>query len=139
MAQAIPFLIGAYAQYDLPNSADHNILKEKLLESGYNASTISVFGDNLSSLTNLLGIFGSDVKTILTDHYWDQSQSKVGIMGLTYGNYLKMEAEYTYFVNDYTGVFTPDLLTTTLDPTGMGDVYNYVFEHEANCGDRVGP
>lgn len=61
MAQAIPFLIGAYAQYDLPNSADHNILKEKLLESGYNASTISVFGDNLSSLTNLLGIFGSEV------------------------------------------------------------------------------
>ncbi len=137
LAQATPFFTGAYAQYDLPNGGDHNTLKAKLLEGGYNASTITISGENLSSLSDVLQTFGSDVKTILSDHYWNPSLGKVGIRGLTYGNYLKMEAEYKYTFNETSGAFTPDLLTTTLDPTGMGDVYNYVFAHEASCGERT--
>jgi len=139
MLQATPFLTGAYTLYDIPNGADHNILKAKLLQGGYNASTISIYNSNLTSLRDVLQTFGSDVKTILTDNYWNitPGSGEMGIYRLTYGNYLKMEAEYKYTFNETSGAFTPDILTTTLDPTGTGDVYNYVFAHESNCGYRT--
>jgi len=137
LAQATPFLTGAYLQFDLPNGGDLDSLKTKLLEGGYNASTITIKGESLSSLSNVLQTFSSDVRTILSDHYWNPSLGKVGIRGLTYGNYLKMEAEYKYTFNDSSGVFTPDLLTTELDSTGIGDVYNYIFSHEVSCGDTT--
>ncbi|MFA7097416.1 MAG: FlgD immunoglobulin-like domain containing protein [Gammaproteobacteria bacterium] len=92
-----------------------------------------------------MGTLGSDVKTILEDRYWDPQSGKVGINFLSWGNYLKMEAEYMYkYIDD---IVPPDdtLFTfivddlATLEDTGVGDVYNYVFAHEASCGDRIGP
>lgn len=94
--QATPFFIGAYSQYDLPTtSGNHNTLKTKLLEGGYNATTITISNDDLSNLSDVLQTFGSEVKTILSDQYWAPSLEKVGIHGVTYGNYLKKVKKVT--------------------------------------------
>lgn len=138
---ATPFLNGAYAQYDLGPGALANIgtLKAKLLQGRYNAVKMSVSDTDLYGLQSILNTLGSDVKTILEDNYWDPAlgNGKVGIHSLTYGNYLKMEAEYMYTFNDTTGAFSPDRHTTTLDSTGMGNIYNYIFAHQESCGERL--
>ncbi|MGI6198093.1 MAG: right-handed parallel beta-helix repeat-containing protein [Candidatus Cloacimonadaceae bacterium] len=144
LAQAVPFLIGAYAQYDLYNynaTSNDIALKEKLLESGYNAATITIYDEDLDRLNSLLGTFGRDVKTLLSDKYWNyQDQApesgKVGINRLANGNYLKMEAEYMYTF-DANGNFKPDPLSNdpVNDPYGTkNDALNYVFAHP--CGGR---
>lgn len=92
--------------------------------------------------TALLSL-GNEVETILEDRCWNLNDQQIGIYRLTYGNSLKMEAEYKYSFHDTSGVFEPDTLTT--DPideteegdTGMGDVYNYIFAHAATCGYRT--
>ncbi|PKN80500.1 MAG: hypothetical protein CVU48_01810 [Candidatus Cloacimonetes bacterium HGW-Cloacimonetes-1] len=147
--QATEFMIGAYAQYDLWNpGAGTNIstLKTKLLDGHFNAVKMSIKDQDLNGLGTALTVLGSDVKTILEDRYWDPSSGQVGIHSLTYGNYLKLEAEYMYrYIDDLTPpddtlfTFIVDDLTTALDPTGLGDVYNYVFAHAPSCGKRRGP
>ena len=105
---------------------------------------MTVTDTDLYGLESILGTLGSDVKTILGDTYWNSTpgNGKVGIHSLSYGNYLKMEAEYKliYYedlVPPVDTLFIVDDLTTGED-TGVGDVYNYVFAHEASCGDRIG-
>jgi len=137
ICSATPFLTGAYLEYYLGSGSAANFdIKTKLLEGRYNTIKTSV-AEDLGGLESVLGTFGSDVKTILDDRCWNPTSGKVGINSLTYGNYLKMEAEYKYTFDETSGSFTPDLLTTTLDPTGMGDVYNYIFAHDATCGYRT--
>ena len=142
LGHATEFMTGAYGSYDLWNSgAQANIgtLKSKLVDGGFNTVQMSYKDQNLNALGSVLTSLGTDVYTILEDRYWGPSTGQLGIHSLTYGNYLKMEAEYKYTFDETSGAFTPDLLTTTLDPTGMGDVYNYIFAHEASCGGRIGP
>lgn len=134
-----PFLTGAYLE-----SGAHNIysMKTKLLQGRYNAVKMSV-AEDLVGLESVLGTLGSDVKTILDDRCWNPTSGKVSIHSLSYGNYLKMEAEYKliYFddlmpPDDTLFTFVVDDLNTDED-TGVGDVYNYVFAHENHCGERV--
>ncbi len=135
-------MTGAYGSYKLWNSgAQANIgtLKSKLVDGGFNTVKMSIKDQDINNLDSVLSTLGDSVKTILEDRYWGPSTGQLGIHSLTYGNYLKMEAEYKYTFDEISGAFTPDLLTTTLDPTGMGDVYNYIFAHDASCGGRIGP
>jgi len=104
-----------------------------LLQGKYNAVKISD-NEDLAKLADFLDALGSDVQIIFQDGCWNTTSGKVGINKLSYGNYLKMEAEYKYILQD--GTFYPDSLTTDFD-TGTSDVYNYVFAH--SCGDRIGP
>ena len=113
ICNATPFLTGAYLDYNLGSGSAANIgIRTKLLEGRYNAVKMTVFED-LNDLESVLGTFGSDVKTILDDRCWNPASGKVGIHSLSYGNYLKMEAEYMYTFDDTTGAFTPDLLTSS--------------------------
>lgn len=146
IAQATPFLTGAYAQYDLPNSANHPDLKTWLKNGGYNAVTITNYDDDLMGLSSVLEAFGSEIKTILADTYWNPSSGQVGIHSLSYGNYLKMEAEYKliYFddlvpPDDTVFTFIVDELPNSSTATGISDVYNYVFAHADSCGVLMGP
>jgi len=113
--QASDFMIGAYAQYDLwkPGAMiNRGTLRAKLMQAGYNAVKVSVQDDDLNNLDLFTSTMGSDVKTILEDQYWSPSSGKAGIHSLTYGNYLKMEAEYMYAFDPVSHTFTPDPLVT---------------------------
>lgn len=145
LCQAAEFMTGAYTWYNLWNpgaQANIGMLKNKLIAGGYNTVQLSIQDPDLSSLgTALTALDG--VKTILEDRYWADNSAQVGIHSLTYGNYLKLEAEYMYkYIDDLMPpddtlfTFIVDSLTTGED-TGVGDVYNYVFAHENHCGERV--
>ncbi|NLA39918.1 MAG: hypothetical protein GX874_00640, partial [Smithella sp.] len=142
LGHATEFMTGAYGSYNLWNygaQANIDTLKSKLVDGGFNTVKMSIKDQDINNLDSVLSTLGDSVKTILEDRYWGPSTGQLGIHSLTYGNYLKMEAEYKYTFDETSGAFTPELLTTTLDPTGMGDVYNYIFAHEAFCGGRIGP
>lgn len=140
LGHATEFMTGAYGSYNLWNSgaqANIDTLKSKLVDGGFNTVKMSIKDQDINNLDSVLSTLGDSVKTILEDRYWGPSTGQLGIHSLTYSNYLKMEAEYKYTFDEISGAFTPDLLTTTLDPTGMGDVYNYIFAHDASCGERT--
>lgn len=143
--QATEFMTGAYTWYNLWNpgaQANIGMLRNKLIAGGYNTVQLSIQDSDLSSLGSALTALNG-VKTILEDRYWADTSAQVGIYSLSYGNYLKMEAEYMYkYIDDLMPpddtlfTFIVDDLTTGED-TGVGDVYNYIFAHDASCGERT--
>jgi len=97
-ANAEPYIIGTYTQYDvwktLGNTGNRIAqLKTKLVDGGYNAATISINDEDIDYLGNALSAFGNGVKTILDDKRWEPDN--IGVAALAYGNRLKMEAEYS--------------------------------------------
>jgi len=70
--------------------------KNLLVDSKYNTAHIYFHGSDISRLETALSSFGSDIDVILEDRSWNLNSGSVGVGSLSYGNYLKMEAEYMY-------------------------------------------
>jgi hypothetical protein len=117
-----------------------------MLQTGqFNAAQISVNSDinNLGSAINTLSGYG--IKTLLSDHVWNpSSDDEVSINKLSWGNYLKMEAEFSLnfdFETDGHGNyncahgnriptnFVQDDLSTDTSPV-FCDSTNIVFRHD---------
>jgi len=91
---ATPFLTGAYLE---SGANDIGSVKPILMDGGYN--TVKTSAD-LGGLQSILETFGSDIKTILVDRYWNPTTGNVGLHSLSYGNYFKLEAEYKLIYYD---------------------------------------
>jgi hypothetical protein len=98
LVQAAPFFTGAYTWHYINESqnADYSSLRNWLVDGGFNAINLSIHENSVTTLGGVLQTFGNDARVVLSDCNWDPSSGTVGIHKLSYGNYLKMEAEYMY-------------------------------------------
>ncbi|MDD2230322.1 MAG: hypothetical protein PHY48_13030, partial [Candidatus Cloacimonetes bacterium] len=75
----------------------------------------------------------ASVKSILLDGTWLPSQNKVGVSSLSFGNNLKIEAEYQ-LKTDSIGNFVVDELITANQAICM-ESYDYVTKHDCGAND----
>ncbi|MCK9310283.1 MAG: hypothetical protein M0P99_08420, partial [Candidatus Cloacimonetes bacterium] len=134
--EAADFLIGAYSQYQIRYAgsnyeANFTDLGNFLHGAGYNATTYSLHNSSSIQMSHILQpMETANVKSILIDGTWLPNQNKVGVSSLSFGNNLKIEAEYQ-LKTDSIGNFVVDELNTANQEICM-ESYDYVTKHE--CG-----
>ncbi|MDY0151070.1 MAG: hypothetical protein RBS43_02215 [Candidatus Cloacimonas sp.] len=103
---AIPaseYLIGAYSQYQMRYMGSdfgtkYEALGAYLQNAGFNATSYSVVRDTdfddakLGEAMRRLN--ANNVKTLLQDLSWQNDNGEIGLMALSFGNRLQIEAEY---------------------------------------------
>lgn len=131
--EASDYLIGAFSQYQLRYTGGTYETKFDALggyaeNANYNALQYSVVTDDDYKIQGVLQKLNDhSIKSLFYDQTWDHTNNRVGANALSFGNYMKIEAEYEY---TETPGFSIDPLHGTDEDTWGLESFDFVTKHE---------